>query len=369
MKLRIVPSFWLLAAFLAFSQTRDPIYMIQWVGAIFISLMVHELGHALSLRLFQRRAHIELSFIGGSTASYGTPLPFLKQALVVGAGPLFGFTLVFLMSFLLSFETLAPFFPLMQMIFVTSLFWNVLNSMPLIPLDGGKLLGLLLERFFDTKGLRLSYMLSALFAFVLASIFFVFHQLFAGSLFLLFTFENFQNFRNSKYLVSSKVEKRYVNELDEADLLWSKGKEEEAMHKLERVVASSQEKKLFYPASEKLAHFYVRSEQPHKAFMQLSSIKAHLSYEGLKLLQLAAFKEAFYDEALWAGKRAFKHIQEVDVVVFNALIAAALKNMEEVLHWLQYTKEHFTVDIKQLVSQKAFDFCREDSRFVFLRDV
>ena len=43
----------------------DGIWIIIWMLALFVSILIHELGHALMIRRFGREAHIVLYAMGG----------------------------------------------------------------------------------------------------------------------------------------------------------------------------------------------------------------------------------------------------------------------------------------------------------------
>src|ERR1044071_4139725 len=50
---------------------------LSWMFIIFISALVHEVGHALALRLFGYRPSIELLWLGGATRpNASTPIPW-----------------------------------------------------------------------------------------------------------------------------------------------------------------------------------------------------------------------------------------------------------------------------------------------------
>src|SRR3990172_11840545 len=89
----IRPSFWLVAALIGFLNSFSFVGTLVWIGVIFVSVIVHELGHALSALSFGLRPKIELVAFGGLTYHRGDQLAFWKQFLIVLFGPIFGFLL------------------------------------------------------------------------------------------------------------------------------------------------------------------------------------------------------------------------------------------------------------------------------------
>lgn len=112
-----------------------------FIVAIFISLVVHEFGHALTAKLSGcDRIIIALRMFGGYATH--TPTTRGKSLLIVLMGPAFGFAL-FGIALLLSIFLQAP--PasvehfLSTLIFI-NLFWSVFNLIPIYPMDGGQAL-------------------------------------------------------------------------------------------------------------------------------------------------------------------------------------------------------------------------------------
>ena len=47
---RVHPLFWLVAAILGAGSDPDPIELLLWIGTVFVSILIHEMGHALAAR-------------------------------------------------------------------------------------------------------------------------------------------------------------------------------------------------------------------------------------------------------------------------------------------------------------------------------
>ena len=145
-------SFLLIAAFIGLSGARqDFSFAIAWVAIIFFSILIHELGHAVTARMFGSEVAIELNGLGGLTrwtAPDGELTPG-RRALVAAAGSATGLLfggLVWLVA-----SRLGPYPPLtsfvLDRLIYLNVFWGLLNWLPIRPLDGGHLLQSFLERF------------------------------------------------------------------------------------------------------------------------------------------------------------------------------------------------------------------------------
>src|SRR5512134_3918704 len=101
---RVHPLFWLIA--LLFGSTGDLRMLPVWIVAIFVGILVHELGHALAFRRYGQRSHILIHFMGGLTipepVSWGSGyanvgLTANQQIFISLAGPVAGFLLAALL--------------------------------------------------------------------------------------------------------------------------------------------------------------------------------------------------------------------------------------------------------------------------------
>jgi Zn-dependent protease len=108
----------------------------------FISILIHELGHALTARHFGARSEIVLQAFGGYAAYSGVRLTRLQNFLITAAGPavqiLLGFLLFLLIPRLPEISPYGRYF--LSMLMGISLFWALLNLLPVLPLDGGRML-------------------------------------------------------------------------------------------------------------------------------------------------------------------------------------------------------------------------------------
>ena len=143
--------FWVLAAFLGgafYADSPEELRkMLVRVVAILVSILFHELGHAFAYRKYGGRPQIVLHGMGGAAMSHGHFNR--RQGIIISlAGPFFSLVLgaVFLVlalsSEIPSGSYTATFFSFM---IVIGFVWALLNLLPILPLDGGQLLGHLMH--------------------------------------------------------------------------------------------------------------------------------------------------------------------------------------------------------------------------------
>lgn len=143
------PFFWITLALIGGAlgaNSPDAILRVcLFLLAGFVSILVHELGHALTARKFGARSEIVLQAFGGYAAYSGVRLTRPQSFMVTAAGPavqiLLGLVLLILYYLPPLRQTLnenADYF--LNRLIVISIVWALLNLLPVLPLDGGRLL-------------------------------------------------------------------------------------------------------------------------------------------------------------------------------------------------------------------------------------
>jgi stage IV sporulation protein FB len=202
---RIHPFFWLIALILGIHGSPTLQALLAWVAAVFVGVLVHELGHALAMRYYGQDPWITLYGMGGLTSSriaaYGGREngPF-AQVFISFAGPLAGFVLAGVIIGL-AIATNHPVFWSLPVPFIVikksigasllvndllqvSFLWGIINLFPIYPLDGGQIARELFQLWHPREGIRYSLVLSMVAAGGLA----VYGLLAFGSLFIAFMF-------------------------------------------------------------------------------------------------------------------------------------------------------------------------------------
>lgn len=183
----VSPWFWAVGIFSGWSPDHFDLVII-WIGCLFVSILVHEMGHALTAQTFGWPPEVYLYQFGGLAVfrpGYGHTTA--RSVLVSLAGPGAGFVLYGLVKLLqiwldgtIWYHTLDPvardrlddFFLQMEWI---NLGWGLVNLLPVLPLDGGRVAEALLMRFRPFDGRHLTIMLSIA-ASAAAAFYFVLHK-------------------------------------------------------------------------------------------------------------------------------------------------------------------------------------------------
>lgn len=114
---------------------------LLFMVAAFISIMVHELGHALAGRKYGAVPSIHLHGFGGVTSLPGSYFSRNQSMFVSFAGPLasllLGLIAFILLPLVLSSSPVLA-YVLSVMVWINT-FWTVLNLLPIQPLDGGQI--------------------------------------------------------------------------------------------------------------------------------------------------------------------------------------------------------------------------------------
>lgn len=151
--IRIHPIFWISSAYLVWDGS-DPRKIIIGIAAIFVSVLVHELGHAVLSRRYGYPSEIVLYILGG----YATATRFStwKNVKVSAAGPAAGLILFVLTYGVLRYlmgaypEVLVNNRDLeygIRIMLFANLIISFMNLVPVLPLDGGRIAEALMQRY------------------------------------------------------------------------------------------------------------------------------------------------------------------------------------------------------------------------------
>ncbi len=152
---RIEPSFLFITALIGL-QGGDIASMVAWVVAVFIGVLVHEMGHALLMKYYGFEPYIVLHGFGGLAGREGNfgRTSIWREVLISLAGPGAGFVLglvVFVALLAAPAELPQGIQQLMGNLLMVTIVWGILNLLPMMPLDGGNVSRLLFLRFAPTR--------------------------------------------------------------------------------------------------------------------------------------------------------------------------------------------------------------------------
>ena len=288
----IHPAFWIFAALIGLWNSQgDIVGTLLWIAIIFVSVLFHEFGHALTARGFGQKPRIELVALGGLTYHDGQSLPFWKQFLIVLDGPLFGFLLYIGGSLAVP---LAP--PGLGQNFLlvfaeVNLIWTLVNLLPVLPLDGGQLLRITLEGIFGHKGLKYSLIIGMLIGVVIALALFVYQQILIGALFFMFAFQSFDAYRRTRNMSADDRKEPLRKGLEDAEKLLKQGQKKRGGRSICAIEGSGQGGDHPCPATQYLAFLKYEEGDTAAAYKLLCSIRDQLADDALCLLHVAAFEQ------------------------------------------------------------------------------
>ncbi len=208
--IRIHPLFWIIAVFLGSQGEIDNmrtwlIDIALWVAAVFIGIIVHELGHAL---VFRHVHHVGSSILlhgfGGATIPYHQHRRkpglqgFFGEVFLDAAGVLAGFLLAGLLYFPVmqgagGVVTKNPYVATFLFdLFLVCIVWGIFNLLPIYPLDGGHIAREFFCLVSPRSGIANSLVLSIFVAALIAVLWLRIGAVFNAMLFGYFAFLSYQ---------------------------------------------------------------------------------------------------------------------------------------------------------------------------------
>jgi stage IV sporulation protein FB len=171
--IRVHPFFWMMSAMMGWSTLRFGVeFLILWIACVFVSILVHEMGHVLMGRLFGSEGHIVLYSFGGLAVGSSALRHHWQRIAVYVAGPAAGFALFGIVWAVRQSIDPQQASPLMRagiryLIWI-NVFWGIMNLLPIWPLDGGQISRDLLDWISPGRGVRVALGISFIVAALLA---------------------------------------------------------------------------------------------------------------------------------------------------------------------------------------------------------
>ncbi len=200
---RVTPFFWLVAVLLGWdlcvafdvilevtgNSPGKGILVLLWVAAVFLSILIHEFGHSLAFRYYGLRSRIALYHFGGLAipeagyAGFNRAMDPKSQIVISAAGPglqlLFAFIIIaglkisgFAVPHFGLFYDYIPLlsegrpmplstsYAVVDFLIRPSIYWALLNLLPIYPLDGGQISRELFTLSDASQGIKNSLILS-----------------------------------------------------------------------------------------------------------------------------------------------------------------------------------------------------------------
>lgn len=193
---RVHPFFWIITLIIALQgEASPPAEVFAWIVAVFISILIHELGHALLQRYYGGHPRIVLHGMGGLAICGDCDRSTRAQILISLAGPGAGFLLAAIMAVavLLSGHRMGLYFgevpqlsfppeglkimgfwllwesfasahvnDMLRNLLFINILWGAINLLPIYPLDGGHISRELCQIGKPREGLILSLKISVI---------------------------------------------------------------------------------------------------------------------------------------------------------------------------------------------------------------
>lgn len=364
--IRIHPLFWALAALIGWMSTFDITLTVVWIAIIFVSVLVHEFGHALTAVYFGQSASINLMVFGGVTQRTGGKLKLWQDFIIVLNGPLFG--LLLCLGAYSLYENIGTSYGQLTAytLYVTSvvnLFWTFVNLLPVQPLDGGRLLRIILEGIFGFKGVKFSNLLSVILCALLSILFFTNFFIIGGAIFSILTFENYRAWKSMQVMTEQDQDVSLWQQLHAAEAAIKMGNYDHAWMILEKLKSDVSDGVLKNQASQMMSSILFAKEEYGRAYDLISPIIKKLTPDFMHLAQQIAYKSGHYDEAVDFGNQAYQEEPAYEIALTNAYCFAKKGDVTPVIGWLKRAQSDGAPNFLGILKEEVFDSVRYDPKF------
>lgn len=362
----IHPVFFFVAALIGWINSGTIEGMFLWIAIVFVSVLVHEYGHALTAYIFGQKPKIQLVGFGGLTTREGKgKLQLWQEFVIVFNGPFFGLLLALFSSHIYTLlqdqETL--FSTALQITVLVNIFWTVVNLVPIYPLDGGHLLRIVLEGAFGHKGVRIAIFLGMILSVCASLFFFSFGLVIAGALFLILAFENFKSWKITKSMTAQDRSHKFQQQMRQVDELFTQGQTREAFEKCQDIRLATSKGMIFHAATVTMARILHQHEDYEEAFELLSPLQKSLVGEERLLFHRIAYGARKWEAIAKIGDEVFREYSTTETAIINAAAQAALGNVRPSVGWLKYAEGEGAEGLRSYVKDSAFEPIRKEKEF------
>lgn len=337
----------------------------MWVAVVLFSILVHEFGHALTALYFNQEVEIELTGLGGMTYQKGPRLKLWQEFLVVMNGPIAG-----LMLFLISFKLrkiLGDIPELMDkgliMCELVNLYWNLINLIPIVPLDGGRLLNITLESMFGVPGIKFSLIFGTVLGVFLGMFLFSKGIMVLGAIMTMISFESFRAYQDARDITNEDRDEDMLQAYEEARDALSKGNHDVAFSKFEEVSKQTEKGQIHISSLLHMAHILNSWGESKKAYQLLEPVKNSIPEESLDLLHGLAYYTKNYELVVEIGARCYQENPSSEIAFYNAVAFASLRDVKACIGWLQCARSEAMPDLSEELQKEEFDKIRDESLF------
>jgi len=368
----ISPFFFVLVGIISYLNGNSLLSMGIFAIAIFISLLLHELGHALTALSFGQRVRISFVGFGGITHRFGPKLKLWQEFAITLNGPLMGI-FIFTSAYILNqniHPTHSPLlFTTVAIFFWINVLWTILNLVPVQPLDGGQLLKIVLTMLFGLMGTKIALFLSLLCAALLALLFLITPHFIVGILFLILTLENFKLWKESLHLSKSDQIPAIQTLLNKAKKAMQQGEYQVALEEFELVRSHAKKGVLYLQATEAEAFLLNDIGEKPSAYQLLQAEQHKLSTPALRLLHHLSYATGHFQRGIELGKKVYQFFPDYHTALINALCHAAKREAFPSIEWLKCAIQAGLPNLEETLAKPEWDGIRNTEEFAtFLQD-
>lgn len=337
-----------------------------WAFVIFWSVLIHEYGHALTALFFGQHAQINLIPMGGLTQRNGPPLKKWQEFLIVLNGPLAGvilFTLseVLLRKFNIPTETLLG--KGLAISATINLIWTLFNLIPIQPMDGGRLVAILMEGLFGARGIKIALFFSFCLAAFLGVIALFYRNTFIGVILFIFMYEGYKNWRESLRLTDQDKNADIQQLLKTASQDLAAGRNGEAFDKFDQIRQRTGSGLIYNAANEAIAKLLDLQGKYEEAKNVLLGVEKNLNGEALILLHRLLYKTGDYKKGCEIGNKAFQFRPNYKTALINAYCHSLLGEVKPAIGWLEGAVREGVPNLAEVVQREDFDPIRNTPQF------
>jgi hypothetical protein len=246
---------------------------------------------------------------------------------------------------------------------IVNLFWTIINLLPVMPLDGGQLLRVVLERIFGLKGFKYAIVTSIVIATGISLFFFLTQAFIVGALFFLLAFQSYDTFRRTRHLSETDRDDDLGKQLEDIEELMQIGKKDEAYHLCEEIRNKAKKGMIFELATQYLAFLKYEKGETKGAYELLRSIREELAGDALCLLHKTAFDQKDFSLVTELAGSCFQTWPTAETALRNAFAHAQLKQAIPSVGWLQTAINEGLTNVNEVLSDPVFDAIRQDPSF------
>ncbi len=315
---RVEPMFLLVLGLLAWANGHTGVLIVVFMVVAGVSVLVHELGHAMAHRSFGAQSRITLTGFGGYTL--GPVHPRGRSLVVSLAGPGAGFVVAILavaLSQVVTSDSEIVETAFEDMIWINTI-WGVFNLLPILPLDGGHVAA-------DLFGLRSAQVLSVAGAVGLGLL-----GLYLGAPFMFLMAFLFGG--QSLNAMRADRDRPQLVLLDEARAELLQGRNAEAVEKIEVVGSSPSSFTVEVTAAELLAWAHLAEGHPEEARAALDKLRGGVSRTTQLVQRMVSLAEGNQSDAL---APAFVYCDDVVAATIAARMVSAAGLLDRILEELR----------------------------------